>query len=125
EARLIGIRARVTPRVGPGQAGSEGALEPAEQAARGAGRVGAAVAAAVEPADALVKLLARADELDRGLRELRDQLLVSRLCLAEPSLRRGRLGARDLAGGERALAEQPGDDVHQPRRDFQRLAGKG
>ena len=44
--------------------------------------------------------------------------------MAQPPLGPPAFARRDLARFDRALGQQPGDDVHDPRRDLQRFAGE-
>ena len=44
--------------------------------------------------------------------------------MSEPALRAPSFAAGKLARLDRALGQQPGDDVHDPRRDLERLAGE-
>ena len=49
---------------------------------------------------------------------------ISRAHARKPARRLAGMGAADLARLDRALGEQPGDDMHQPGRNLQRFAGK-
>ena len=78
----------------------------------------------VEPFHPRIKVGAGIDQFLRGLGQLRDHRLVAVLRVTQPPLRPPPVAVRNLAGFDRALGQQPGDDVHDPGRDLERFARK-
>ena len=70
------------------------------------------------------KVRTRIDQALRRRRQRVDHGPVALLSVAEAALRPAPLAARDLAGFDRPLGQQPGDDVHDARRHLQGFAGE-
>ena len=107
-----------------GLAAAEPALEATHQRPRRTLRHDRFQAAFVDALDPRVKLGARSDQLARCRRKLVDDGRIALLRIAEPPFGAAAFARRDLARLDRALRQQPGDDVHDPRRHLQRFAGK-
>ena len=78
----------------------------------------------VEQADAAVQIGAGHHQPLRAHRQGMDEVDVELRRLAEPIGRIERIARLHLARVDRPLGEQPGDDVHQPRRHLERFARK-
>src|SRR5689334_9663670 len=78
----------------------------------------------VDPLDAGIEVGARLDKALCCFRQLVHDRQIAVLRVAKPTLRAPALRPIDLTGLDRSLGQKPGDDVHDPRRDLQRLAGE-
>src|SRR5690348_14455754 len=103
---------------------AESTLEAAHQRTSRALRHVAFQTAFVEPLHARVKIGAGVDQPLRRWRKRRDNGRVTLLRVTKSAVGAPSLAYGDLARLDRALRQQPGDNMHDPRRDLQRLAGE-
>src|SRR6478609_9127213 len=113
-----------TIRPGSGAIPDEVALEPPHERSRGTHDRFVRELAFVESLDPRVEVGTGTDQALGGRRQLFDDRRVAFGRLAEPAFGAPAVGTGDLTRLDRALGQQPGDDVHDPGRDLERLAGE-
>ncbi len=100
------------------------AFEPAHQRPRRALHRLVVELAFVEPLDPRIEIAAGDDQPLRRGWHLLDHLGVAGRGVAQPALGAAALDLVQFAGLDRALGQQPGDNMHDPRGDLERLASE-